>query len=252
MTLAIERLGKAIGGLQILDDVSLTVPSPGITGLIGPNGAGKSSLFAVVSGFMAPDHGSIRFGDTVLDGMAPQARARLGLLRTFQVPRPFHHLTVRQNMRVAAPDQRGQTLSGALLGGAAVRAEQAALEARAAEVIAFLRLDPVADRPARELSGGQQKLLELGRVMMAKPRMILLDEPFAGVNPVLFAQISDRLRALADTGISLLIIEHNLHALGRLASRLYAMDRGRLLATGTPDEVLRNETVRDAYIGGVA
>jgi branched-chain amino acid transport system ATP-binding protein len=251
VTLVVEGLSKAIGGLRILDGVSLAVPADGMIGLIGPNGAGKSSLFAVISGFMAADAGAMSFGGAALDARSPQARSRLGLLRTFQVPRPFSHLTVRENLMVAAPDQKGQTLRGALFGGAAVRREREAIRARAAEIIEFLNLAAVADAPARQLSGGQRKLLELGRVLMAKPRMILLDEPFAGVNPVLFGQIGERLQALNATGIGFFIIEHNLQALARLVRRLHVMDRGRLLAEGAPDEVLRDPAVREAYIGGV-
>jgi branched-chain amino acid transport system ATP-binding protein len=252
VTLVIEQLSKAIGGLRILEDVSLSIPADGMTGLIGPNGAGKSSLFAVISGFMAPDTGTLRFGDQPLGPLSPQRRARLGLLRTFQVPRPFSHLTVCENLVVAAPDQKGETLLGAFFGGARVRREREAIRAHAAEVIASLGLGAVADRPARELSGGQRKLLELGRVLMAKPRMILLDEPFAGVNPTLFGPIADRIRAINASGIGFLIIEHNLQALARLVRRLHVMDRGRILAAGEPDAVLRDPAVREAYIGGAA
>jgi branched-chain amino acid transport system ATP-binding protein len=251
VSLAVDSVSKAIGGLRILDAVSLDVPADGMTGLIGPNGAGKSSLFAVISGFMPPDAGTIRFDGAALDARSPQARSRAGLLRTFQVPRPFSHLTVRDNLMVAAPDQKGQTLRGAFLGGAGVRREREAIRARAGETLDFLNLAAVADLPARQLSGGQRKLLELGRVLMAKPRMILLDEPFAGVNPVLFGQIGERLQALNARGIGFFIIEHNLQALARLVRRLFVMDRGRLLAEGAPDEVLRDSAVRDAYIGGV-
>jgi branched-chain amino acid transport system ATP-binding protein len=252
MSLAISNVSKWLGGVHVLDHVTLEVPPGGLVGLIGPNGAGKSTLFAVASGFEAADQGEIRFGGTRLDDLPPQRRARLGLMRTFQVPRPFGRLTVRENLATAAPGQRGEALFGAFFGGAAARAEQAAIRDQADAIIAFLNLQAVGDVPARQLSGGQQKLLELGRILMAKPKMILLDEPFAGVNPVLQEEIAAHIRRLNAQGIGFLIVEHNLAALMRLVGHLYAMDRGRILADGAPATVLAQPAVRDAYTGGAA
>jgi branched-chain amino acid transport system ATP-binding protein len=250
MTLSLQGIRKAFGGFQALDDVSLEMPSDGLLGVIGPNGAGKSTLFSVVSGFIAADAGSVSLDGRALDRLGPAARARRGLLRTFQVPREFHHLTVRENLMAAAPGQSGENLLGLFLAPGRVRAEEARVGAEAKETIAFLRLGAVAETPAGRLSGGQKKLLELGRALMAKPRLILLDEPFAGVNPVLVQEIAGRITELNARGIGFLIIEHDLEALSRLVPRLAVMDRGRVLAQGTPAEVLRDPAVREAYLGG--
>jgi branched-chain amino acid transport system ATP-binding protein len=249
MTLIVDRVAKSLGGLRILQDVSITVPTHGMVGLIGPNGAGKSTLFAVISGFEAPESGAVRFEDRALGHIAPEARARLGLVRTFQVPRQFDHLTVRENLAVAVPAQAGEQLWKVLAAGRAVRRQEAEIQARVSETIAFLTLTAVADTLAGKLSGGQRKLLELGRALLARPRMILLDEPFAGVNPVLFDAIADRIRVLNQQGIGFLIVEHNLAALARLVEHLYFMDRGRVLAEGAPDQVLADRAVQEAYMG---
>src|SRR5579862_6510407 len=157
--LVIEHVGKSLGGLRVLEDVSITVPAQGLVGLIGPNGAGKSTLFAVVSGFETADGGATRFDDQRLDGLSPEVRARRGLVRTFQVPRQFSHLTVRENLAAAAPGQVGERLWGAFFGGARARREQAEIQASADTVMGFLRLSAVADLPSGKLSGGQRKLL---------------------------------------------------------------------------------------------
>jgi branched-chain amino acid transport system ATP-binding protein len=220
-----------------------------MTGIIGPNGAGKSTLFAVIGGSIPADVGTVRFAGTMIGGLSPQDRAALGLVRTFQVPRPFAQLTVRDNLAVAAPGQFGETFVGALLGGRRVRAEQNAIAESVDELLRFLNLTNVADTPAGKLSGGQRKLLELGRVLMLNCKLILLDEPFAGVNPVLFEEINARLIELNRRGIGLLIIEHNIQALARLVSHIYVFNDGAILTQGTPDEVLSSEVVQRAYMG---
>src|SRR5689334_14326830 len=159
MTLEVRHVSKAFGGMRILDEVSLTVCAGARVGLIGPNGAGKSTLFAVISGFEPGDAGEIRFNGADISKTTPQARVARGLMRSFQVPRPFTHLTVRENLAVAAPGQRSERLHRAILSGAQARREQAEIAARASEIIAFLRLSTVAETPAGQLSGGQRKLL---------------------------------------------------------------------------------------------
>ncbi len=252
MTLALSCLEKSFGGFRAVDGVSITVAKGSLVGIIGPNGAGKSTLFSLISGFLAPDAGSVALGGQDITRLAAHERARRGMVRTFQVPREFQHLTVRENLMAAAPGQSGETLRGLFLRPAAVRREEAEGAARVAGTIAFLRLDPVADTPAGRLSGGQKKLLELGRALMTEPTLILLDEPFAGVNPVLVAALSDHVRALNARGIGFLIIEHDLPALTRLVSTLHVMDRGRLIASGGAAEVLASASVREAYLGGTA
>lgn len=252
MTLSIQGLTKAYGGLRVVDDVRFEVPAGALVGVIGPNGAGKSTLFSLVTGFLAADAGEVAFEGRSLGRASPMERARAGMVRTFQVPREFSHLTVRENLMSASPGQAGEGLLSAFFRPGLVRAQEAHITEKAEETIAFLRLQKVADLPAGRLSGGQKKLVELGRALMTGARMILLDEPFAGVNPVLIEELSVRIRELNERGIGFLIIEHDLPALNRLVSTLHVMDRGRLIASGTPSEVLADPKVRDAYLGGAA
>lgn len=249
MTLDLRHLTLAYGDFRALDDLSLEVPTNSIVGLIGPNGAGKSTLFSVVSGFIKQANGEIRFNGQLLDSLAAYERARLGLCRTFQVPREFRHLTVTENMLAAPNDQVGESLWTLFARPGKVRAEEGELKERALKWLRFLKLEAVANQPAGSLSGGQKKLLELGRILMLEPRCVLLDEPYAGVNPVLIEQISDRIHELHSQGIGFVIVEHNLHMLAKLASSMVVLDRGRLLAQGTPSEALADERVRAAYMG---
>lgn len=250
MSLEAQAISKSYGGFQALEDVSIRVETGGLFGLIGPNGAGKSTLFSVLSGFLKPDAGRVLLDDRRVEGLSAPARARAGMVRTFQVPRDFHHLTVRENLMAAAPGQVGESLPGLFFRPGTVRRQEAEIAAKAAEIMASLRLVQVADQPAGKLSGGQKKLVELGRALMVEPGLILLDEPFAGVNPVLIAQIGERILELNGSGIAFLVIEHDLEALTRLVPHLAVLDRGRIIAQGTPEAVLDDELVRDAYLGG--
>jgi branched-chain amino acid transport system ATP-binding protein len=249
MSLSIAGLRKSFSGLCVVDDVSFEADAGGITGLIGPNGAGKSTLFAIVTGFLAADAGTVLFNGDVVQHLTPQARSRRGIARTFQVPRPFANLTVRENLMVAAPDQPGERVLNLMLRPGAVRTREHRVRAEADALLEFLGLSHVATDRAGGLSGGQQKLLELGRALMTEPRYVLLDEPYAGVNATLIDELSDRIRTLAQRGIGFLIVEHNLPALARLAERLLVMDRGKLIASGTPADVLSDRGVQDAYMG---
>ena len=252
MNLALQGISKAWGGMRVLQDVAKSVSGNGITGLIGPNGAGKTTLFGAICGNVPVDAGSVQFGDLLLDDMSPVQRARTGLSRTFQVPRPFANLSVRANLAVAARGQLGESLWHVYFSPRRVREREEAVMARADAVIDTLNLRRVADHAASQLSGGQLKLLELGRLLMMQPRLILLDEPFAGISPILAETLAWHIGSLNAEGIGFFIVEHNLGALARIATVLFAMDRGRVIAQGTPDEVLANEQVRTAYVGGGA
>lgn len=246
-------ISLSYGDFRVLDDVSLSMSLDGLHGMIGPNGAGKSTLFAVLSGFLTPSAGHVSFAGAELRTANPSARARLGLGRTFQIPREFAHLTVRQNLMVGPRDQPGESLLSLFLAPGRVRRAEAEIADKAGRIIDFLRLGAVADKPAGGLSGGQKKLLELGRALMSDPKFILLDEPYAGVNPVLIEEISQRIREInAGRGIGFLIIEHNLMALNRLVGDLYVLDGGRLIAHGAPQRVLSEPRVREAYMGAPA
>ncbi|MCF3932109.1 ABC transporter ATP-binding protein [Acuticoccus sp. M5D2P5] len=251
MILSLSHVAFAFGDFRVLDDVSLDVPPKEIVGLIGPNGAGKSTLFAVTSGFEKPLAGTIMLDGRDITHDGPVARARAGLGRTFQVPREFRHLTVRENLLAAAPNQTGENLLPLFLSPRRVREEERALREKVADLIAFLNLTAVKDTPSGSLSGGQKKLLELGRVLMGDPKVILLDEPFAGVNPVLIDSLVDRIRELNAQGYSFLVIEHNLRALSDLCSTMHVMDRGAMIASGAPSAVLDDPKVQEAYMGGV-
>lgn len=252
MSLDVSNLSKSYGAVRVTDDVSFRVPTGDLVGLIGPNGAGKSTLFSIITGFLDADGGDVSFEGQSLRRMGSTERARRGLVRTFQVPREFSHLTVRENLMAAAPAQAGETLVPLFFAPGRVRREEAALRDKVDHLLDFLNLARVADVSAGNLSGGQKKLVELGRALMTGARTILLDEPFAGVNPVLIEEISERVRELNRQGIGFLIIEHDLGALSRLVGTLHVMDRGRLIASGQPAAVLAEPSVREAYLGGLS
>src|SRR5450830_41540 len=242
-------LDLAYGDFKVLNGVTMEMSLSGLHGMIGPNGAGKSTLFAVLSGFSRQTAGKVNFAGTAFEQLSAVERARHSFGRTFQVPREFKHLSVRENLKVGARHQPGESLIKLLLAPGEVRRAEAAISERVEHTLDFLKLRAVADNLAGGLSGGQKKLLELGRVLMSDPKFILLDEPYAGVNPVLIEEISARISELNQQGIGFLIIEHNLEALNRLVDDLYVMDRGTLLAHGKPDEVLADAGVRAAYMG---
>jgi branched-chain amino acid transport system ATP-binding protein len=252
MRLEIESLTMAYGGLKVVDNLSFTMPADDIVGVIGPNGAGKSTMFSIVTGFLVADAGDVRFRGETVTALSPVARAKSGMVRTFQVPREFSHLTVRENLLAAAPSQSGERLLDLFFRPSRVSSEEALLAKRVDALLEFLKLGKVAATPAGRLSGGQKKLLELGRALMTGAKLILLDEPFAGVNPVLIEEISQRILELNADGVGFLIIEHDLGALTRIVSTLHVMDRGRLIASGRPAEVLKDPLVREAYLGGVS
>jgi branched-chain amino acid transport system ATP-binding protein len=252
MTLTVTNLTKSYGALRVTDGVSFDMPANGLVGIIGPNGAGKSTLFSLLTGFQSADGGEIRFRGHPITRASAIDRARAGLVRTFQVPREFTHLTVRENLMAAMPAQPGESLLRLFLRPAAVRAREAEVAREADAMLAFLRLEHVASVPAGRLSGGQKKLVELGRALMTGARTVLLDEPFAGVNPVLITEIASRIRELNAKGVGFLIIEHDLGALARLVDVFHVMDRGKVIASGAPAAVLADPAVREAYLGGLS
>jgi branched-chain amino acid transport system ATP-binding protein len=248
--LLLQSVTKSFGALRVVDRIDLSVRGGSICGLIGPNGAGKSTLFALATGILAVDSGAVIFEGQDITRLSPVARARLGLARTFQVPREFRHLSLRQNLMVAKPDQAGEHLLNVFLRPSRVKKEEAELSIEVDNLISFFGLQRVRDEAAGRLSGGQKKLLELGRALMLKPRLVLLDEPFAGVNPVMLKEICGKILALRQRGTSFLIVEHNLSALASIADTLYVVDRGQMIGEGTPQSVLQDAKVRDAYLGG--
>ncbi len=248
--LEIRNLYKRFGGIHAVEDVSLTIAQGSITGLIGPNGAGKTTLFNVIAGHYAPDSGSVRFEGQDITGKKPHELFERGILRTFQIAHEFSSLSVRENLMVVPGQQSGESLVDTWVRPARVRAEEIENRDRAEEVIAFLQLEAVADELAGNLSGGQKKLLELGRTMMAEPRLVFLDEVGAGVNRTLLRTIGDSILKLnQERGYTFCMIEHDMDFIGRLCDPVIVMAEGSVLATGTPDAVMNNDAVIEAYLG---
>jgi ABC-type branched-subunit amino acid transport system ATPase component len=247
--LEIGQLVRGFGNLRAVDGVSFTVARDTITGLIGPNGAGKTTLFNLIAGSLAPNAGEIRFRGTRIDGLSPDRIFALGLARTFQVPRPFPQMTVLENLMLVPLGQAGERFwNNWWRGGAVARQERAARE-RAMEVLKLCALDAKAGDLAGRLSGGQQKLLELARVLMIEPALILLDEPAAGVNPALLETLVDRIVALNKRGITFLVIEHNMDLVMSVCQPIVVMAQGKVIYSGDAAGVRRDRRVLDAYLG---
>jgi len=247
--LQIEDLRRAFYGLDVLRGVDLTVAAGGITGLIGPNGAGKTTLFNVISGLVPADAGTIRFDGRDVTRHPADRISRAGMVRTFQVARGFPRLSVFQHLMLYGRGHPGESLFHAVFGTRAARDHEAALAERAWQTARFLKLDHLIDNPATALSGGQKKLLEIGRALMAEPRLVLLDEPTAGVNPTLQNEIAERLLELPRRGISVLLIEHDMGFIAQLCNPVIVMAEGQVLTEGTFDEVRTDHRVREAYLG---
>lgn len=247
--LQLISVSKQFGSLKAVDDVSLCIERGSITGLIGPNGAGKSTLFDVLAGESRADGGSIMFNGRPVHSTHAHQRFRLGLARTFQIPQPFPEMTVLDNLMLAAPEQAGETIWAPLLPPARITQQESLHLQRAGEVLEFTTLDKVASLAARQLSGGQQKLLELARVLMGNPQLILLDEPAAGVNPSLTALLLDRIHALNEQGITFLVIEHNMDVVMQHCNPVIAMANGRVIFQGTAEDAQQCEALLDSYLG---
>jgi branched-chain amino acid transport system ATP-binding protein len=247
--LALDGVTRHFGGHRAVEGVSFRVRPGTITGLIGPNGAGKTTLFNLIAGALRPTAGRIALGERRLDGRPPHRVLRAGVARTFQIPRPFAAMSVLENLMLAGQDQAGERFWTNWLRPGAVAASERALRERARELLAFVGLEALAGAPARVLSGGQRKLLELARALMTAPRLLLLDEPAAGVNPTLVDTIAERIVALNRHGLTVLLIEHNLDLVMRLCRPVLVMAGGRLLLEDDPEAVRRDPRVIEAYLG---
>ncbi len=249
LALEIDHLTTAFGALRAVDDVSLAVAAGSITGLIGPNGAGKSTLFNSVVGAAVPLTGSIRLHGERIDALTPERVFRLGLAHTFQIPRPFAEMTVLENLMLATPGQAGERFWSALLRPAGVRRQERAIMRRAFEILDFTTLAAVAGSAAGRLSGGQQKLLELARILMGEPRLILLDEPAAGVNPALTQVLIEKIRELNARGMTFFVIEHDMDFVMGHCDPIIAMAGGKVIFEGSSREAVNDPGLRDAYLG---
>ena len=247
--LELEAVVKSFGSLRAVDGVDLRVQAGRITGLIGPNGAGKTTLFNLIAGTLQPQAGAIRFQGERIDAMPPDRIFRRGLARTFQVPRPFPQMTVLENLMLVPLRQSGERFWNNWFGAARVRREERAARERAMAVLATCALAGKAGELAGRLSGGQQKLLELARVLMIDPKLILLDEPAAGVNPALLETLIERVVALNRAGIAFLVIEHNMDLVMRICDPIVVMVQGQVIREGDADAVRGDPRVLDAYLG---
>ena len=250
--LAARDLVKLFGGVAAVDGVSIDLPHGRIYGLIGPNGAGKTTLFDLLAGEQRPTSGGIALNGVAIERAPAHARMKHGLGRTFQIPRPFPGLTLVENVMLGAQDQSGERIWPNWLTPGRVRREERACRDRAMDLLRFVELDSLALSPARILSGGQRKLLELARALMADPSLLLLDEPASGVNPALLAVIVDRIVEINRRGVAVLVIEHNMDVIVELCMHVFVMAAGRLLCEGTPRTVTKDPQVIDAYLGGAA
>jgi branched-chain amino acid transport system ATP-binding protein len=248
--IVVDRLRKHFGGFRAVDGASLSIAKGSITGLIGPNGAGKSTLFNVIAGLLAPDGGHVYLEGEEITGLPPHALFHKGLVRTFQIAHEFGSLSVRDNLMMVPPRQAGESLWRTWLPRGAISREEAAIARKADDVLEFLTLAHLADEKASALSGGQKKLLELGRTMMTDARIVFLDEVGAGVNRTLLNTIGDAIvRLNRERGYTFCVIEHDMDFIGRFCNPVICMAEGRVLAEGTADELRRNEQVIEAYLG---
>jgi ABC-type branched-subunit amino acid transport system ATPase component len=247
--LEIDSLTRSYYGVHALRGVTMAVQAGRITGLIGPNGAGKTTLFNCISGMVPPEAGSIRFNGLAITRWRPDRVIGAGLVRSFQIARGFPRLTVLENLLLYGTRQPGERILPALLRTGSARRREAELRERAGRIAQRLNLTRVLQNRAADLSGGQKKLLEIGRALMAEPTLLLLDEPVAGVNPTLAREIGDHLRGLRADGISVLLIEHHLDTIAALCDPVIVMAEGRQLREGTFDEVANDPGVQEAYMG---
>jgi branched-chain amino acid transport system ATP-binding protein len=248
--IVVEDLHRHFGGFRAVDGASLTIRTGTITGLIGPNGAGKTTLFNVIAGRLPPTSGRVLMDGEDITGLPPHVLFGKGLLRTFQIAHEFGSMTVRENLMMVPPNQAGETIWNSWFARSRVAAEEKRIRDKADEVLDFLTISHLADQKASMISGGQKKLLELGRTMMVDAKIVFLDEVGAGVNRTLLNTIGDAIQRLnRERGYTFCVIEHDMDFIGRLCDPVIVMAEGKVLAQGTADEVKNDERVIEAYLG---
>ncbi len=248
--LSTRRVSKAFGGIHAVDECTLDVEPARITGLIGPNGAGKSTLFNVIIGMYPPDSGEVWFDGKRIDGLPPYRVVKLGISKTFQIPREFEKLTVLENLLVASSMRYGESLLDLLFVPRKVKKELKSTIGRAEGVLDTVGLWELRDEYAGNLSGGQKKLLELARSLMTEPKVVMLDEPVAGVSPTLTKRLLEVIEDLRDGGRTFFLVEHDMDVVMRHCDHIIVLHQGKRLTEGTPEEVRSDQSVIDSYLGG--
>ncbi|SFG36360.1 branched-chain amino acid transport system ATP-binding protein [Halopelagius inordinatus] len=250
--LRVEDLHKSFGGITAVDGASFEVERGSLTGLIGPNGAGKSTTFNLITGMLTPDSGTVTFDGADVTGLEPHQIANRGMVRTFQIARELGDMTVLENMMLAPKAQRGERLWRSVTPGVRddVIAQESELLERVWEVLDFFDIAHIAEEYAGNLSGGQRKLLEMARALLTDPDMLLLDEPFAGVNPTLEKRLLEHIHELREQGYTFLLVEHDMDLIMKNCEHVIVLHQGRVLMEGDPEEVKSNEDVIEAYLGG--
>ena len=247
--LSVRNLRKHFGGVKAVDGCSLTIRAGTVVGLIGPNGAGKTTIFNLISGF-EKGSGEIVFKGRRTDNLPPFKVAQCGMVRTFQIPRALTKMTVLENLMLAPKAQAGERIWNIWLRRKDVKEQERQIKEKSRNILRFFEIEHLEDEYAGALSGGQKKLLEMARAMMIDPSLMMLDEPFAGVNPTLSRKISEYIDELREGGMTFLIIEHDIPAITRISDRIIVMNEGRILTEGAPDEVKQNRDVLNVYLGG--
>jgi branched-chain amino acid transport system ATP-binding protein len=251
--LDVDEVYRRFGGIQAVNGATFEVAPQSITALIGPNGAGKTTLFNLVTGFYRGDRGAVRFAGEDVFREQPYEIARKGMVRTFQITKALAAMPVIDNMTLAAPDQPGERLRNVFFRPRQVKAREAEVHEQAMELLEIFNLTKLADSYAGTLSGGQRKLLELARALMAQPKLLLLDEPMAGINPTLGKRLLDHMQRLrAEQGVTFLFIEHDMEVVMNHSDKVVVMAEGKVIASGDPGKVRKDQAVIDAYLGGAA
>jgi len=248
--LSVHDVEKSFGGIKAVNGCFLDVEKCMIAGLIGPNGAGKTTLFNLISGFYKPNSGKIYFKGKRIDRLPTFKIAREGMVRTFQITRALSKMTVLENMMLGPKYQSGENIMNLWLKPKKVKKQEESIKEKALDVLEFFDLLDLRDEYAGALSGGQKKLLELARALMTDPEMLLLDEPFAGVNPTLAMKLLKHIETLREQGMTFLIIEHDIHKITKISDKIFVMNEGNLIVEGSPEEIKRDKRVLDAYLGG--
>lgn len=250
-SLRVDGLTKKFGGLTAVDGISFEMEQGALTGLIGPNGAGKTTAFNCLTGFYTPNGGTVTFSGDDITGLRPDQIAKHGVVRTFQIARELEEMTVLENMMLGYPDQLGESVTYAVMPRLRERVKEEEREMREEvwEALEFFEIDHLADEEAGNLSGGQRKLLEIARALMTDPQLLLLDEPFAGVNPTLEKKILERLQSLKQDGLTFLLVEHDMDLVMDNCEHIIVMHQGQILTEGPPHEIQNNRDVINAYLG---